>query len=34
MLYLDANFFIFALLDTTEKGSRATEIHRSIAKGR
>jgi len=34
MLYLDANFFIFALLDTTEKGRRAREIHRSIANGR
>ena len=34
MLYLDANFFIFALLDTTQKGLRAREIHRSIAKGK
>jgi len=34
MLYLDANFFIFALLDITEKGSRAREIHRSISMGR
>lgn len=34
MLYLDANFFIFALLDTTKKGSGATEIHRRIASGR
>lgn len=33
MLYLDANFFIFALLDTTRKGSAATEIHKSIATG-
>ena len=34
MLYLDANFFIFALLDRTEKGMKATEIHGSIAAGR
>jgi len=32
--YLDANFFIFALLDTTKKGVAATEIHRSITNGR
>jgi len=34
MFYLDANFFIFALLDTTEKGQRAREIYRNIARGR
>lgn len=34
MLYLGANFFIFALLDTGEKGQRAAEIHRSIAQGK
>ncbi|MBI2185077.1 MAG: type II toxin-antitoxin system VapC family toxin [Thaumarchaeota archaeon] len=34
MLYLDANFFIFALLDNTGKGQRAREIFRGIAGGR
>jgi len=34
MLYLDANFFIFALLDSTSKGQRARDIHESIAKGK
>lgn len=33
MLYLDANFFVFALLDTTGKGRRAREIHGSVARG-
>ncbi len=33
MLYLDANFFIFALLDNTTKGQSAREIHKRIAKG-
>ena len=26
MLYMDANFFIFAILDTTEKGEKARKI--------
>lgn len=34
MLYLDANFFLFALLDNTSKGQRARDIHRSIVKGK
>lgn len=34
MLYLDANFFIFALLDKTKKGVAAREIQRSIVKGK
>ncbi len=34
MIYLDANFFIFALLDNTSKGERARDIHRRIANGR
>jgi len=33
MIYLDANFFIFALLDNTSKGERARDIHRRIASG-
>jgi len=34
MLYLDASFFLFALLDNTSKGQRARDIHRGIAKGK
>ena len=30
MLYLDANFFIFALLDNTKKGAEARNLQRKI----
>lgn len=33
MLYLDANFFIFALLDRTDKGVEARRILQMIVKG-
>ncbi|MBS7637988.1 type II toxin-antitoxin system VapC family toxin [Candidatus Bathyarchaeota archaeon] len=33
MLYLDANFFIFALLDRTDKGVEARNILQMIVKG-
>ncbi len=34
MLYMDANFFIFAILDTTEKGEKARKILREIVVGK
>ena len=34
MIYLDANFFVFALLDTTTKGQNASSIQESIVKGK
>ena len=34
MFYLDANFFIFAILDTTEKGEKARRILREIVSGK
>ena len=34
MIYLDANFFIFALLDQTRKGERAREIRKEIINGK
>src|SRR3989338_9490914 len=33
MIYLDANFFIFAVLDTTKKGESARNLQRTIANG-
>ncbi|MBS7622331.1 type II toxin-antitoxin system VapC family toxin [Candidatus Bathyarchaeota archaeon] len=34
MIYLDANFFVYALLDTTTKGQTASSIQESIVKGK
>lgn len=34
MTYLDANFFIYALLDQTKKGERAREIQKNIVEGK
>jgi predicted nucleic acid-binding protein len=34
MIYLDANFFLFAILDITEKGKSARTIQDSIIKGK
>ena len=34
MMYLDANFFIFALLDKTKKGDTARSIQRQIQEGK
>jgi len=34
LLYLDANFFIFALLDRTDRGLKARIIQRKIAEGK
>jgi len=34
MLYLDANFFIFALLDRTNRGVEARRLQEIIVKGR
>jgi len=34
MLYLDANFFIFALLDNTERGIAARRIQKTIVEGK
>ena len=34
MAYLDANFFIFALLDQTKKGEKAREIQKEIIEGK
>ena len=34
MIYLDTNFFIFALLDQTKKGDKAREIQREIIAGK
>lgn len=34
MLYLDANFFIFAILDYTEKGEKARKILKEIIEGK
>jgi len=34
MLYLDANFFIFALLDNTERGTAARRIQKTIVEGK
>lgn len=33
-MYLDANFFVFALLDTTYKGVKARKIQSEIIKGK
>ena len=33
MIYLDANFFIFALFDQTKKGSKARQIQKGIIEG-
>jgi len=33
MLYLDANFFIFALLDRTDRGVEARRLQQTIVKG-
>ncbi|MBI4140328.1 type II toxin-antitoxin system VapC family toxin [Candidatus Woesearchaeota archaeon] len=33
MIYLDANFFVFALLDQTKKGEKAREIQKNIIEG-
>jgi predicted nucleic acid-binding protein len=34
MLYLDANFFIFALLDRTDKGAEARKLQQMIVEGK
>ena len=34
MIYLDANFFIFAILDQTEKGDKARLILKEIVNGK
>lgn len=34
MIYLDANFFVFAALDTTGKGIRASKIQQDIIEGK
>jgi predicted nucleic acid-binding protein len=34
MLYLDANFFIFALLDRTDKGIEARRLQQMIVEGK
>ena len=34
MIYLDANFFLFASLDTTHKGENARKIQDSVIKGK
>ncbi len=34
MMYLDANFFIFALLDNTRKGEKAREIQQKLIEGK
>ncbi|MEM3108875.1 MAG: type II toxin-antitoxin system VapC family toxin [Candidatus Bathyarchaeia archaeon] len=34
MIYLDANFYVFALLDTGTKGLNASRIQESIVEGR
>ncbi len=34
MIYLDANFFAFALLDTTSKGQNASSIQEDIVNGK
>ena len=34
MIYLDTNFFIFALLDQTKKGDKAREIQKEIIEGK
>ena len=34
MIYLDTNFFIFALLDRTKKGDKAREIQKGILEGK
>lgn len=34
MIYLDANFFLFAILDVTHKGDNARKIQESILKGK
>lgn len=33
MMYLDANFFVFALLDTGPKGRKASEIQERLTRG-
>ncbi|MEM4251017.1 MAG: type II toxin-antitoxin system VapC family toxin [Candidatus Bathyarchaeia archaeon] len=34
MIYLDANFFVYALLDTTTRGRTASRIQESIVEGK
>lgn len=34
MIYLDANFFLFAILDVTQKGDNARKIQDSIIRGK
>lgn len=34
MFYLDANFFVFAVLDNTKTGQKAREIQREILEGK
>lgn len=34
MIYLDANFFVFASLDTSEKGLNAAKIQKDIIEGK
>ena len=34
MIYLDANFFLFAILDVTRKGDNARKIQETILKGK
>ena len=34
MIYFDANFFIFGLLDNTHKGDKAKEIQKEIIAGK
>ncbi|MBI4141971.1 type II toxin-antitoxin system VapC family toxin [Candidatus Woesearchaeota archaeon] len=34
MIYLDANFFVFALLDQTKKGEKARDIQKNIVEGK
>ena len=34
MIYLDANFFVFALLDNTKKGEKARSIQKEIIEGK
>ena len=34
MIYLDANFFLFAILDVTQKGENARKIQGSIVAGK
>jgi predicted nucleic acid-binding protein len=34
MIYLDANFFIFSLIDNTSKGEKARKIHAQMVSGK